>query len=164
MNRIDLVLMRFFHFLWKTFYPKKKENPFYFVIENATGDPYLCRYRLFRCRWFKLTLHHILRSDEDPDLHDHPWNFVSLVLWSGYDEILPSRDPDGFEHVRRVRAGDVVRHRAADAHRLILVRPAWTLLVMTGKKRHWGFHTRNGWMKHEDYFDQKFGKGNWVSY
>lgn len=157
MNWIDRLLMRFLHFLWRTFYPKRKENPFYFVIENAVGDPYLCRYRLFRCKWFKLTLHHILRSDEDPDLHCHPWHFVSLILWAGYLEILPNGS-------RIVRPGQIVRHRATDAHRLILDRPAWTLLVMTGKKRHWGFHTKTGWMKYEDYFDRKFGKGNWVSY
>jgi hypothetical protein len=157
MNWIDRFLMRFFHFLWRTFQSKRKENPYYFVIENATGDPYLCRYRLFRCPWFKIVLHHILRSDEDPDLHCHPWAFVSIVLWAGYLEILPSS-------ARIIRPGQVVRHRATDAHRLILERPAWTLVFMTGKKRHWGFHTSSGWMPYEAYFDQKYGKGNWASY
>jgi len=158
MNWIDFLLFRFFDFFHRIFYPKRKENPFYFVIENATRDPYLCRYRLFWCPWFKVTLHHILRSDEDPDLHCHPWNFVSIILWEGYLEVLPG------DIIRRIRPGNVVRHRAPDAHRLILRRPAWTLVFMTGKKRKWGFHTKNGWMKHSDYFDRKFGKGYWVSY
>jgi hypothetical protein len=142
MNWIDRLLMRIFR---------------YFVIEGATGDPYLARYKLFRCPWFKVFLHHILRSDEDPDLHDHPWNFVSLILWSGYIEHLPG------DVVRRMRAWDVIRHRARDAHRLILDRPAWTLVLVTGKKRSWGFHTRQGWMPFPAYFDRKYGRGNWVS-
>jgi len=142
MNWIDRVLMRIFGF---------------FVITNAVGSPYLCRYRLFRCPFFKVCLHHILRSDEDDELHDHPWSFVSLVLWAGYLEVLPAG-------ARRVGPGSIVRHRATDAHRLILDRPAWTLIFMTGKKRAWGFHGKDGWIPYASFFDRKFGAGNWVSY
>lgn len=140
MNWIDRVLSKIFN---------------YFVIRNAEGDPYMARYKIFRCRWFKLFLHHILRSDEDPELHCHPWNFVSIVLWKGYLEILPKT-------ARIVRAGGVVRHRAEDAHRLILDAPAWTLVFVTGKKRMWGFHTKTGWLSYVDFLDRKYGKGNWI--
>jgi hypothetical protein len=143
--------------LWRTFRKSEQHNPFFFVIENAVGDPYLVRYRLFRCPWFRIFLHHILRSDEDPDLHDHPWKFVSLVLWRGYVEVLPG------DVVRRIRAWNVVRHEARDAHRLILDRPAWTMLLVTGEKREWGFHVREGWMPNGKYFDRKYGVGNWIS-
>jgi hypothetical protein len=141
MNWIDRVLMRVIRF---------------FVITNQIGDPYMVRYKLFRCPWFKVFLHHILRSDEDPELHCHPWNFVSIMLWKGYFEILPSGG-------RVVRAGEVVRHRATDAHRLILDEPAWTLVFVTGKKRIWGFYTADGWMSWTDFLDRKYGKGNWIS-
>jgi hypothetical protein len=157
MNWIDRLLMRIAHFLWRKLRPKQKENPYYFVIENAMGDPYLVRYKLFRCPRFKIFLHHILRSDEDPELHCHPWTFVSIILWRGYFEILR----DG---ARMVRPGSIVRHRATDAHRLILEKPAWTLVFVTGKKRVWGFHGPNGWTPYSDFFDRKYGKGNWVSY
>jgi len=143
MNWIDRVLMRILPFI---------------VIDSDENGPYMVRYKVFRCPWFKIFLHHILRSDEDPELHDHPWNFVSLILWSGYIEHLPG------DVVRRVRAWDVIRHRAADAHRLILDRPAWTFVVVTGKKRHWGFWTRRGWEPYEVFFNRKYGPGNWVSF
>lgn len=155
MNWIDRLLMGFFDLLYGR--KKKKPNPYYFVIENEVGDPYMCRYRLFRVPLFGVFLHHILRSDEDPDLHDHPWNFVSLILWGGYLEVLPAGV------MRMMRPGSVVRHRATDSHQLILDRPAWTLVFVTGKKRTWGFHTRNGWMNFRDYFDRKYGKGQWIS-
>lgn len=142
MNWIDRVLAKIFNFI---------------VIDSEENGPYMVRYKIFRCPWFKVFLHHILRSDEDDELHDHPWNFVSFILWSGYYEILPKWS-------RRVRAGAVVRHRAADAHRLVLERPAWTLVIVTGKKRHWGFVTERGWEPYEVFFDRKYGPGNWVSF
>lgn len=148
MNWIDRVLMRILPFV---------------VIDSDENGPYLVRYKLFRCPWFKVFLHHILRSDEDLELHDHPWNFVSLILWSGYKEVLSIGSTIVYR-VRTVRAGDVIRHRARDAHRLILDRPAWTLVGVTGKKRHWGFWTERGWEPYEVFFDRKYGRGNWVSF
>lgn len=158
MNWIDRLLIGCLDYLWRKIRPREKQNPYYFVIEGATGEPYMVRYKVLRLPWFKVFLHHILRSDEDPDLHDHPWNFVSIILWQGYYEVLPSP-----EWPRRLRAGSVVRHRATDAHRLILERPAWTLVFVTGKKRPWGFHTSGGWTSFPAYFDRKYGRGNWVS-
>lgn len=147
MNWIDRVLMRFIPFI---------------VIESKWNGPYMVRYKIFRCRWFKIFLHHILRSDEDPELHDHPWDFISLILWEGYHEVLQGRTG---ATIRRVRCGAVVRHRAADAHRLILDRPAWTLVGVTGKKRTWGFYDFDDrWMSYRDFFDRKYGVGNWVSF
>lgn len=144
MNWIDRLLQKIFRF---------------FVIRNQYDDPYMCRYKLFRCPGlkFKVFLHHILRSDDDPEMHDHPWHFVSIVLWRGYLEVLP-------DCARRIRAGSVVRHRAEDSHRLILDRPAWTLVFVTGKKRVWGFHGKDGFMPYPEFFDRKYGAGNWVSF
>lgn len=45
---------------------------------------YLRRFFLFKSRWGNIYLHHILRSDDDPDPHDHPWDFTSLILRGGY--------------------------------------------------------------------------------
>ena len=38
---------------------------------------------------FAARLHHILRSDHDRALHDHPWPNASFVLSGGYWEVLP---------------------------------------------------------------------------
>jgi len=143
------------------------------VISSDENDVYMVRYKLFRCPWFKIFLHHILRSDEDIELHDHPWNFVSLILWEGYHEINSVPDHLGVQDwPRRIRAGNIVRHKAEDAHRLVLERPAWTLVLVTGKKRHWGFYRRVNptrsieceWEPYEKFFDRKYGAGNWVSF
>lgn len=50
--------------------------------------PYLTRYTLIDTKHFQLCLHVFHRSDAD-DHHDHPWNFISLILWRGYFEETP---------------------------------------------------------------------------
>lgn len=60
----------------------------------GVNGPYLTKYTLFhggKAGW-KLYLNHVLRSDEDPDPHDHPWAWmVAWVLVGGYVEY---REPD----------------------------------------------------------------------
>lgn len=151
MNWVDRLLMLFVPF---------------FVIKNFAGDPYMVRYRLFKSRWFGIYLHHILRSDEDPECHDHPWDFTSLILVSGYLEIQrfeADHTQYGERNMRIVRPWQIVRHKAEDAHRLILDKPAWTLVKVSGKKRLWGFYTTSGWMDYKAFLDRKYGKGGWVS-
>lgn len=56
---------------------------------EARGDGdsvYMIRYGLPRVGPFRLCLHVFYRSDAD-DLHDHPWGFVSMILWRGYVEV-----------------------------------------------------------------------------
>jgi hypothetical protein len=45
---------------------------------------YLRRWYLFKSKRFNIMLHNIKRSDDDPDPHDHPWGFVSIILKNGY--------------------------------------------------------------------------------
>jgi hypothetical protein len=121
----------------------------------------LIRYRLIATRWGGLYVHHFLRSDQDRDLHDHPWHFTSLILWAGYYEEVPyaacitpwiAGDRHKTMLVRR-RPGTIVRHLADDAHRVLLAngRPAWTLLWVSPKVREWGFYTKDGWVPWQEY-------------
>lgn len=55
---------------------------------DARGDgeePYLTRWIICKFKHFHLYLYKFHRSDSD-DLHDHPWDFISIVLWHGYIE------------------------------------------------------------------------------
>lgn len=42
-------------------------------------------------------VHHILRSDLDRALHDHPWDNASFLLRGGYWEVVPGAYRDAFE-------------------------------------------------------------------
>ncbi len=56
------------------------------------GNPYLTRWTLLGRRTegrTRLFLHYFHRSDYARAFHDHPWPFVSLILWPGYFENTP---------------------------------------------------------------------------
>lgn len=110
------------------------------------NDLYLVRYELIACRWFTLCIHVFHRSDAI-DMHDHPWNFYTLILWNGYNEITPA----GRE---RIKAGRLLFRKAAYQHRVELIgkRKAVTLVLMGKRVRSWGFITSKGWQLFTDYF------------
>jgi hypothetical protein len=100
---------------------------------------------IVRTPWGTLRVHRILRKDHDADPHDHPFDFVSVILRGGYAE--ERLWPDGTRTVRRYGRGSVLRRRAEDAHRFLTVDPETTTFVIAGpKRRSWGFHTPTGWV------------------
>lgn len=118
------------------------------LYAHHLGD-YMRRW-ILRTPWGTLRLHNILRSDEDRHLHDHPFDFTSLLLTGGYDEVTPKH----FHASQLVKSWprfSIVRKRAEESHRLIVHKPLWTLVVSGPKRRSWGFHTEQGWIHHRDY-------------
>jgi len=138
------------------------------TLRGNDGSVFLERFG-FETRWLGVFLHRIAGPDPVLDLHDHPWPFVSLILWGGYDEEvaearrasshadraeildLPGhRAPRGFKRTWRV--GTVHRLRLTEAHRITHVRPrTWTLLVRGPKSRPWGFYQPDGWVDYRAY-------------
>jgi hypothetical protein len=121
------------------------------ICDRETGELYLRRFyltpRIFGRRIF---LHHIVRSDKDRDLHDHPWNFVTVILRYGYWETL-----NGIVWAFH-RPLSVLRRQSEDAHRITLAarrnqKGAWTLVFVGKRQRRWGFHTPDGWVYWRDY-------------
>lgn len=116
---------------------------------------------------FAARLHHILRSDNDRDLHDHPWDYASYILDGGYWEILPKSQKQPFADDRDENnvtktwwgPGSFRTASATTRHRLIVPagKTAWTLFIHRPKSRDWGFGTPNGWVHNEQYF-QEFGE------
>jgi len=124
------------------------------LYAHHLGD-YMHRW-ILRHPWGTLRLHHILRSDEDRHLHDHPFDFTSLLLTGGYVEIthgemLLNGQPILVPLQRTWPRFSIVHKRAEESHRLVLTRPVWTFVVSGPKRRSWGFHTEQGWVNHRDY-------------
>jgi hypothetical protein len=120
---------------------------------EARGDanrPYLTRYTLLSFLKIQLCLHVFHRSDAD-DLHDHPWNFTSIILWRGYLE----QTEDGKK--KRVWPGMILRRKSTHKHRVELVsgKPAVTLVVMGKYRKSWGFFTTGIYTAWREYFQQK---------
>lgn len=117
---------------------------------NAYGDvndPYLKRLTLIGTPLFSIKFHRIFRPDRQEDLHDHPWNFLSVILNGYYLEKL-----EGDIHKWR---NWFSYHKAEDFHRISFVSksPIYTLLFCGKRKRDWGFKISGTgeWVQWEEY-------------
>lgn len=130
-------------------------------IYGEDGSLYMERFAIFATPWLQMRLHHIVREDRDRHLHDHPWNFWSVVLQGGYQEARPLAEvpmwvaQDDEEElcyfVARTK-GSIASRGAFDRHKIVNVEPnTWTLFI-TGKYRNqWGFYTPAGKIPYREY-------------
>jgi hypothetical protein len=118
------------------------------VDPEGGAETYLTRLHLFRVPWCSCMLHWIRRPDPQPDLHDHPVSFLSIVLTGSYDEEIP----DGEHDRRTVRVKWWNFKRAIDRHRIVCLRGRLLTLVFAGPAvREWGFYTPDGWVPWREY-------------
>lgn len=105
-------------------------------------------------------VHRICTPDFDRALHDHPFNWASIVLRGGYLELRPvSVDPcfdvdlgidplapDDENTIGEWRLpGSFAFRRATDRHRITdIMRDTWTLFITGPKVQWWGFYTPQG--------------------
>lgn len=128
-----------------------KLGPFEFVADTV-GSGVIDRW-IIHCRGLgAVRLHRINKSDMDRDYHDHRFDFWSMILVRGYREHTPSG-------TRTFLPGQIVKHKAEDAHRLeLLGGAAWTIQISGPQKRDWGFITKDGWVEAEHYdFYKRYG-------
>lgn len=125
----------------------------YFIVTTldpakSAGQFHQPRFNLTRRRTTggSVLLHKICRSDVDPEMHDHPWDFTSVILWRGYREETRRCDCGctcaGCSRavVARKWPGMILRRRAEHRHRVLIGDgPAWTLVFTSVKKRSWFF-------------------------
>lgn len=122
-------------------------RPADFIIGTA-ADPYMERWYLIpRNHLLNVYLHHIMRSDDDRALHDHPWPSASLCLNGALIEVR-TRD-----RRRLIAVGTVVFRSPWCAHRLETLgdRRCWTLFITGPRVREWGFWCPNGWKHWKDF-------------
>lgn len=102
-------------------------------------------------------LHKILRSDNERDLHDHPFDYTTIILAGGYLEETPLSPsvPNGPRRSQWHGPGSVLVRRAEDLHRLVLPegQTCTTLFITSPRRREWGFHTPTGWVDWRSYLN-----------
>jgi hypothetical protein len=122
--------------------PRPPGLPYKWRVFWGQGLP--CDGGVYMRRWGAETpygsvrLHHWVKSDDTRGLHDHPWPFVTCVLWGGYWDVTIA---DGRLRAQALRAGSVTHRRARHMH-AVYVPPggeAWTLVVTSSLERRWGF-------------------------
>ncbi len=137
------------------------KHPYLHITDAATGAVYMRRWWLVpggpagdqAPRWLAwlplaIRVHHIVRPDGDRHLHDHPFDFRSIILRGWYIE----QQADGWLHAWL--AGDTYLARADRFHRIDEVHPlgVWTLVILGKRKADdWGFMVdgkKVGWKKY----------------
>lgn len=140
------------------------------TIVNCAREPYLTRWYLLRKKAIGIFLHRFHRGDEDRALHDHPWSFITIILWRGYIEhaeglcplcvggvgynvLAPVKCPccGGAEKVataKRKWPGMICFRPAEWRHRVELVegKAAFTLVIRFKERRMWGFWETTGFI------------------
>ena len=138
------------------------------IYDRDGKVPYLDRYYVFlknRKNFpFNITLHKVMVSDE-PVLHDHPWNYATLILKGGYYENIPLRNETTGGVVGSTKVwrgpGHFRFRKADDLHWLELAKdkdgneiPCWSLFFMAKKRKDWGFVKDGIWVQNQIYLQQ----------
>lgn len=95
---------------------------------------------------FSIRLHHWLSSDDQRHFHDHPWWYITIILWGGYTD----RSPNGED---KLRMGSIRFRRALHQHTVVVRKGGcWSLLLTGSEKRVWGFWVKGKFRKRNKYF------------
>lgn len=119
---------------------------------------FMTRLRIVQTPWFGLYLHKFEGPDPRPTLHDHPWDFVSIILRGGYTErrsygpfnfhieSIPLHGAKGRVRLRTWLRARINVKRAADVHYIEKLSrlPTWTLMLVGRKRHEWGYLDRDG--------------------
>jgi len=121
------------------------------LIGDDPNDLLMIRWIVFRTPSFGIFIHKFCRSDHERALHDHPWNFLSIILRGGYTEVFercsPACEYGEFQDSAWRRPGSILYRPATWKHRVILDpgKTSWSLVFVSGRKRKWGFWVNGKW-------------------
>jgi hypothetical protein len=123
------------------------------TLRRSDGRVYLNRWGLGHDRVGGILLHRMDAPDPGIDLHDHPWFFVSLILWGGYTEARANvRLPEEQEWVNRW-PGSIRTMRLDECHTITALarKHSWSVVINGPRRRIWGFYTPEGYMTESKY-------------
>lgn len=142
---------------------RAKRTPYYDITSADGTEVYMGRWWLFnpygkgeqgqvlpaRFTWLpSIRVHHIMRKDNDRDLHDHPWNARTIILRGSYLEEVPAPVPyvGLWGHTSRRREqwrepGQTARILFGQYHRIKYVSDGgvFTMFITWKYRGTWGF-------------------------
>lgn len=128
------------------------------VITDLAGtSPYLVRWSIWLPFGWSIKIHKIMRPDSDRCAHCHPWPMLRIILNGGYVEEygpygkVAHRKPwRPWAPWRIYWCGAKFRHRITELPDKV----SWTLALMGGKEREWGFYTKAGFVPWRKFVDE----------
>lgn len=95
---------------------------------------------------FSIRLHKWISSDDDRAYHDHPWWFLTTVIYGSYVDISPLGEDN-------LHMGSIRFRHARHQHTVKIITPnTWTLLITGKPSRRWGFWVKGKLIKRDKYF------------
>ena len=92
------------------------------------------RYKILETPWFRIYVHNLIAPRSHPQCHDHPWSFIALVLYGGYNEYTVRT---GWKYRR---PGSILYRPHSWTHNVTTSKCGMWSLVLAGPKRwEWGF-------------------------
>ncbi len=89
------------------------------------------RFTLLYTPWFRLYLHKLEAPRAHLSCHDHPWNFIALLLSGGYWEL---QDHSWCWR----RPGNILLRPARTRHNVVTNGVSWSVILTGRKFRSWG--------------------------
>lgn len=133
----------------------RKISPVRLTWGQAGGLPE-CPY--FR-RWildfgiFALRVHRWYADDDHRAFHDHPYWFVTIVLWGGYVDVSGPETGEGPPSEDRLGIGSIRFRPAHFRHSVQQVRPGTATILISGRpSRRWGFWVDGKLIRRDKYF------------
>jgi hypothetical protein len=112
---------------------------------GLTECPYFHRW-VIDFKRFAIRLHHWHASDDERAFHDHPYWFITVVLWGGYDDVSPAG-------IDRLRIGSVRFRPANHRHTVRIIHPGTRTLLLSGPTtQRWGFWVNGKRIMRDKYF------------
>ena len=89
------------------------------------------RWRIFSCPLFSIYIHILYHGDPVPHLHNHPFNFLCLVLFGHFSEEINKKTKYPYHRF----FGEFYKIKLKDFHRIKEVHKKSALLILTGPKK-----------------------------
>jgi hypothetical protein len=115
-------------------------------IKSKEGTLHFRRWEILKTPWFSIWLHGIYAADKDLHLHNHPWDFKSIVIKGSYIE----ETQDGFVEQY---TGKFNSRNGKSFHKIkkLLSPVVYTLFFVGKEKRKWGYLVNDKFINHEEY-------------
>jgi hypothetical protein len=115
-------------------------------IKSKSGELHFRRWELLKTPWFSIWLHGIYAADTDKHLHNHPWDFCSLILKGSYIE-------ETLDGNNKMFPGKISKRNGSNYHKIkqLLTPTVYTLFFVTPIKRDWGYNVDGKHIQHEEY-------------
>lgn len=119
-------------------------------IRSKAGILHFKRFAIIESKYLSIYLHTFTQPDKDLYEHDHPWDFLLLILKGGYKEQISNK-------LYKRLPGFIKFIKAEHRHKIVKLndKVSISLAICGERRREWGYHTDNGWIKNDEFRNEK---------